>query len=71
MTADPARAAALTVLKAALTRRGGLEEALGSGPQLRLSPQDRAFARAVVMAALRHLGPIDRALDGRLSREPP
>jgi 16S rRNA (cytosine967-C5)-methyltransferase len=71
VTADPARAAALTVLKAALTRRGGLEEALGSGPQMRLSPQDRAFARAVVMAALRHLGPIDRALDGRLSREPP
>src|SRR5207249_502263 len=30
VTVDPARAAALTVLKAALSRRGGLEEALNS-----------------------------------------
>ncbi len=36
-----------------------------------LSPQDRGFARAVVMATLRRLGPIDRALDGKLKREPP
>ena len=28
-----------------------------------LEPQDRGFARALVMATLRHLGPIDRALD--------
>ena len=71
VSVDPARAAALTILQAALSRRGGLEEALNAGPQLRLSPQDRAFARALVMATLRHLGPIDRALDGRLQREPP
>ena len=36
-----------------------------------LSGQDRAFARALVMTTLRRLGPIDRALDGRLAREPP
>ena len=36
-----------------------------------LSPQDRAFARALAMATLRHLGPIDRALTPRLEREPP
>lgn len=71
MNADPARTAALAVLQAALSRRGGLEEALNAGPQAALSQQDRAFARAVVMATLRRLGPIDRALDGKLSKEPP
>jgi 16S rRNA (cytosine967-C5)-methyltransferase len=73
-SADPAllaRAAALKMLGAALTGRGGLDEAVSAGGQGRLAPQDRAFARALVMAALRHLGPIDRALDPRLKREPP
>ena len=72
--ADPAllaRAAALVLLQAALARRGGLDEALSAARYLRLSPQDRGFARALLMATLRHLGPIDRALDGRLKREPP
>jgi 16S rRNA (cytosine967-C5)-methyltransferase len=72
--ADPvlrARQAALSLLQAALARRGGLDEALGADRYLSLSPQDRSFARAVVMATLRRLGPIDRALDGRLRREPP
>jgi 16S rRNA (cytosine967-C5)-methyltransferase len=72
--ADPAllaRQAALTLLQAALSRRGGLDEALSAGRYLALSPQDRGFARAVVMATLRRLGPIDRALDARLAREPP
>jgi 16S rRNA (cytosine967-C5)-methyltransferase len=71
---DPAlvaRQAALSLLQAALARRGGLDEALSAGRYLSLSPQDRGFARAVVMATLRRLGPIDRALDARLSREPP
>ncbi len=66
-----ARAAALKLLEAALGKRGGLDEALGSGGSKGLSPQDRAFARALVMATLRHLGPIDRALDAKLKREPP
>jgi 16S rRNA (cytosine967-C5)-methyltransferase len=66
-----ARQAALTLLQAALGRRAGLDEALSASRYLALSPQDRGFARAVVMATLRRLGPIDRALDGRLSREPP
>ncbi|HEY5290614.1 MAG TPA: transcription antitermination factor NusB, partial [Caulobacteraceae bacterium] len=72
MKLDPAlaaRAAALKLLTAALASRGGLETALAGLSSL--SPQDRAFARALVMATLRHLGPIDRALDGRLNREPP
>ena len=72
VSTDPtlqARAAALRMLGAALGGRGGLEEALSAGH--RLAPQDRAFARALVMVALRRLGPIDRALDARLKREPP
>ncbi|MDQ2859128.1 MAG: rRNA methyltransferase [Pseudomonadota bacterium] len=66
-----ARRAALKLLEAALAKRGGLDEALGERTYGLLSTQDRAFARALVMAALRRLGPIDRALDGRLKREPP
>ncbi|MEO8925829.1 MAG: transcription antitermination factor NusB, partial [Caulobacteraceae bacterium] len=66
-----ARAAALKLLEAALAKRGGLDEALSERTYGLLSTQDRAFARALVMAALRRLGPIDRALDGRLKREPP
>ena len=66
-----AREAALHLLEATLTRRGGLEEAQASGVFAGLEPRDRAFARALTMAALRHLGPIDKALDARLQREPP
>ena len=66
-----AREAALTLLQAALARRGGLDEALSAARYLALSPQDRGFARAVVMATLRRLGPIDRALDDKLKKEPP
>jgi len=66
-----ARRAALKLLEAALAKRGGLDEALSERTYGLLSTQDRAFARALVMASLRRLGPIDRALDGRLKREPP
>jgi 16S rRNA (cytosine967-C5)-methyltransferase len=66
-----ARSAALRLLQSALSRRGGLDEALSSAPMLALTPQDRAFARAVAMATLRRLGPIDRILDARLRKEPP
>jgi 16S rRNA (cytosine967-C5)-methyltransferase len=59
------------MLTAALSGRGGLDEALSAGGNTRLGPQDRAFARALVMATLRRLGSIDRALDPRLKREPP
>ncbi|MGA0602353.1 transcription antitermination factor NusB [Caulobacter sp. KR2-114] len=65
-----ARAAAVDILDAALARRGGLDEALNAGPAGKLSTLDRAFARALVMATLRHLGPIDRALDSRLTKDP-
>lgn len=66
-----AREAALGLLEATLARRGGLEEAQAAGHFSQLEPRDRAFARATAMAVLRHLGPIDRALDARLQREPP
>ena len=67
----PARTAALDLLTAALSRRAGLEEGLSHPALSTLSPRDRAFARAVVMATLRHLGPIDQALQSRLQKPPP
>ncbi len=67
----PARQAAITLFEAALARRGGFDEALSSGALKGLEPRDRAFARALTLAALRHLGPIDNALQGKLSRPPP
>ena len=65
------RFAALALLEAALDRRGGLDEAAGSKGMLDLPVRDRAFARALTMATLRHLGPIDRALQARLKKPPP
>lgn len=67
----PARAAALDLLAAALARRAGLDEGLSHPALAALPPRDRAFARALVMAALRRLGPIDAALQARLKRPPP
>ena len=67
----PARRAALDLLTAALNRRTGFDEAAATPAFRNLAPRDRGFARALVLATLRHLGPIDRALDGRISREPP
>ncbi|MBS0333153.1 MAG: rRNA methyltransferase, partial [Proteobacteria bacterium] len=67
----PARAAALDLLAAALGGRAGLDEGLNHAALAALPPRDRAFARALVMAALRHLGPIDMALQSRLKKPPP
>jgi 16S rRNA (cytosine967-C5)-methyltransferase len=67
----PARAAALDLLSAALARRAGLEEGLTHPALAALAPRDRAFARALVMATLRRLGPIDQALKARLKKPPP
>jgi 16S rRNA (cytosine967-C5)-methyltransferase len=67
----PARAAALDLLTAALAKRAGLEEGLAHPALKALEPRDRAFARALAMATLRHLGPIDAALQARLKKPPP
>ena len=67
----PGRKAALELLTAALSRRAGLDEAAASGALAGLDPRDRAFARAAALATLRHLGPIDIALQGRLNKPPP
>lgn len=67
----PARRAALDLLTAALSRRAGLEEADAAPGLAGLEPRDRAFARALVLAALRRLGPLDRALEARIPRPPP
>ncbi|WP_293898459.1 RsmB/NOP family class I SAM-dependent RNA methyltransferase [Phenylobacterium sp.] len=67
----PARAAALDLLTAALSRRAGLDEGLNHPALAALEPRDRAFARALAMATLRWLGPIDTALQARLKKAPP
>jgi 16S rRNA (cytosine967-C5)-methyltransferase len=66
-----ARVAAGVLLNAALIRRGGLDEALALPAVTALPGPDRAFARAVAMAALRRLGEIDQILDRRLQKRPP
>jgi 16S rRNA (cytosine967-C5)-methyltransferase len=67
----PAREAALNLIEAALSRRGGIDEAASANGFRFLEPRERAFARALAMAVLRHLGPIDRALSARLQKAPP
>jgi len=66
----PARQAALDLMRAAMARRGGLDETLNLPGFQRLKPQERAFARALAMAALRNHGRIERALDERLEKRP-
>ncbi len=66
-----ARVAALDLVQAAVAKRGGLEDALGRAPFTALQPRDKAFARALAGTLLRHLGPIDAALDARLQTPPP
>ena len=67
----PARAAALDLLHAALARRAGLDDALARLPFSTLPSRERGHARALVMTALRRLGPIDRLLDAKLQKPPP
>lgn len=66
-----ARLAAGVLLNAALEGRGGLDAALAFREVAALPGPDRAFARAVAMAALRRLGEIDQILDRRLQKGPP
>lgn len=66
-----ARLAAGVLLNAALDGRGGLDAALSFREVSALPGPDRAFARAVAMAALRRLGEIDQILDRRLQKAPP
>lgn len=66
-----ARIAALHLLEAALGRRSGFEEGLQHPALARLEPRDRGFARALVLATLRHLGPIDAALQAKIAKAPP
>jgi len=66
-----ARIAAGLLLNGALEKRGGLDEALSHPAVAALPGPDRAFARAVAMAALRRLGEIDQILDRRLQKSPP
>ncbi|MDO9431553.1 MAG: RsmB/NOP family class I SAM-dependent RNA methyltransferase [Phenylobacterium sp.] len=67
----PARRAAIDILSASLARRAGLDEALSRPLFKGLEQRDRGFAMALAMATLRRLGPIERALDAKLTRAPP
>ena len=67
----PARAAALDLLTAALGGRAGMDEGLSHPALAALDGRDRAFARALVMATLRYLGPIDSALQAKVKKAPP
>jgi 16S rRNA (cytosine967-C5)-methyltransferase len=66
-----ARAAALALVRQAVERRSGLDEALTGAGFARLPLRERAFARALAGTVLRRLGPIDQALDARLRSPPP
>jgi 16S rRNA (cytosine967-C5)-methyltransferase len=66
-----ARAAALDLVRSALARRGGLEDAERRAPFSTLEPRDRALARMIAMTLLRRLGAIDRRLNPRLRKAPP
>ncbi len=66
-----ARDAALGVVKSALERRSGLEEALDRPPFAGLGERERAFARMLAMTMLRRMGVIDARISGRLSKPPP
>ncbi len=68
---EEARLAAGVLLNAALEGRSGLDAAQAFREFAALPGPDRAFARAVAMAALRRLGEIDQILDRRLNKAPP
>jgi 16S rRNA (cytosine967-C5)-methyltransferase len=67
----PARRAALSLVDAALARRGGFEEAMNTPPFSQLTGSDRAYARNLASTMLRGLGRIDALLDARLKSPPP
>ncbi len=60
----------MALIDAALERRNGMEDAEG-GLLAGLEGRDRGFARALALATLRWLGPIDRVLAVRLRKAPP
>jgi 16S rRNA (cytosine967-C5)-methyltransferase len=66
-----ARAHAVALLEAALSRRAGIDEAAASPGAHALDPRQRAFGRALALTTLRRLASIDRLLDARLQKPPP
>lgn len=64
-----ARLVSADLLVRVLEDRRSLDQALGACPLIdRLDARDRAFARAITSAALRHLGRIDAVLAGFLQK---
>ena len=66
-----ARAHAIKLIEAALSRRNGWDEAVSASDFLGLEEAERSFARALALMTLRHLGQIDFALSKRLVKAPP
>lgn len=67
-----ARLVGADLLVRVLEDRRNLDQALGETPQIDgLDPRDRAFARAIASATLRHLGRIDRVLAAFLQKPLP
>jgi 16S rRNA (cytosine967-C5)-methyltransferase len=65
------RFGAITLIDGALAKRSGFDEAASAKSFTELPVRDRAFARALALVALRHLGAIDVVLAPRLSKPPP
>ncbi|NWH08314.1 MAG: methyltransferase domain-containing protein [Alphaproteobacteria bacterium] len=65
------RAAAAVALDTVLARKLPLDEGLARARLERLAPRDTAFARALVMAALRHKGQIDDILSRFMEKRLP
>lgn len=64
------RRAALNLVRAAMSGRGGLDDGLGASLGS-MESRERAFARSLAMTVLRRWGSIERALAGRLQKPPP
>ncbi|MDF1794268.1 MAG: RsmB/NOP family class I SAM-dependent RNA methyltransferase [Thalassobaculaceae bacterium] len=67
-----ARSVAFDLLRAVLTKKTPLDEALVAHDGLaKLPDRDRGFARTLVATTLRHLGHVDRLIDGCLEQPLP
>ena len=65
------RLAALALIEAGLSRRGGFDEAMSASSFKELEPSQRAWARGLAATVFRRLGTIDAALAARMQKPPP
>jgi len=65
-----ARIAALDLVRAALAKRSGFDEAVANPAFLALGESERSFARAMALLLLRRLGQLDHIIEKRLKKIP-